>query len=62
MATADLASYQTLRDEKLATLPGVQRLTSTIVMKRIVEDRPYPTRGALGAPLNDAAPLPDSRP
>jgi DNA-binding Lrp family transcriptional regulator len=43
VATADLASYQALRDEKLATLPGVQRLTSTIVMKRIVDDRPYPT-------------------
>ena len=42
VATADLASYQVLRDEKLAALPGVQRLTSTIVMKRIVEDRPYP--------------------
>jgi DNA-binding Lrp family transcriptional regulator len=43
VATADLVSYQALRDEKLATLPGVQRLTSTIVMKRIVDDRPYPT-------------------
>lgn len=43
VATADLASYQAMRDEKLATLPGVQRLTSTIVMKRIVDDRPYPT-------------------
>jgi len=43
VATGDLVSYQALRDEKLATLPGVQRLTSTIVMKRIVEDRPYPT-------------------
>jgi DNA-binding Lrp family transcriptional regulator len=42
VATADLASYQVLRDEKLATLPGVHRLTSTIVMKRIVDDRPYP--------------------
>jgi DNA-binding Lrp family transcriptional regulator len=42
VATADLGAYQALRDEKLATLPGVQRLTSTIVMKRIVEDRPYP--------------------
>jgi DNA-binding Lrp family transcriptional regulator len=42
VATADLAAYQTLRDEQLATLPGVQRLTSTIVMKRIVEERPYP--------------------
>jgi DNA-binding Lrp family transcriptional regulator len=40
--TADIASYQTLRDEKLASLPGVQRLSSTIVMKRIVEDRPLP--------------------
>jgi DNA-binding Lrp family transcriptional regulator len=42
VATADIAAYQTLRDEQLATLPGVQRLTSTIVMKRIVEERPYP--------------------
>ena len=42
VATADLETYQALRDEKLATLPGVQRLTSTIVMKRIVDDRPYP--------------------
>jgi DNA-binding Lrp family transcriptional regulator len=41
-ATADIAAYQTLRDTRLATLPGVGRLTSTIVMKRIVEDRPYP--------------------
>ncbi len=42
VATADLEAYQNLRDEKLATLPGVQRLTSTIVMKRIVDQRPYP--------------------
>ena len=42
VATADLAAYQEMRDTKLATLPGVQRLSSTIVMKRIVEDRPYP--------------------
>jgi DNA-binding Lrp family transcriptional regulator len=42
VATADLAAYQTLRDEKLATLPGVQRLTSTIVMKRVVDERPLP--------------------
>ncbi len=45
VATADIASYQRLRDEKLATLPGVQRLTSTIVMKRVVDDRPFPTAG-----------------
>jgi DNA-binding Lrp family transcriptional regulator len=42
VVTADLAAYQALRDEKLATLPGVQRLTSTIVMKRIVDERPLP--------------------
>ncbi|MGH3150049.1 MAG: Lrp/AsnC family transcriptional regulator [Streptosporangiaceae bacterium] len=42
VATPDLAAYQVLRDEKLATLPGVQRLTSTIVMKRVVDDRPFP--------------------
>jgi DNA-binding Lrp family transcriptional regulator len=42
VATADIAAYQTLRDEYLATLPGVGRLTSTIVMKRIVEERPFP--------------------
>jgi DNA-binding Lrp family transcriptional regulator len=41
VATADIAAYQTLRDA-LATLPGVQRLTSTIVMKRIVDERPFP--------------------
>lgn len=42
VATHDLATYATLRDEKLATLPGVQRLTSTIVMKRVVDHRPLP--------------------
>jgi len=42
VATADLESYAALRDEKLAALPGVHRLTSTIVMKRIVQDRPLP--------------------
>jgi DNA-binding Lrp family transcriptional regulator len=42
VATADLAAYQALRDEKLAALPGVQRLTSTIVMKRVVGHRPLP--------------------
>ena len=52
VATADLAAYQALRDEKLATLPGVQRLTSTIVMKSIVEDRPYPTSPPAGGTLH----------
>jgi hypothetical protein len=26
----------------LSTLPNVQRLTSTLVMKRVVQDRPLP--------------------
>lgn len=42
VATADLPTYAALRDEKLAALPGVQRLTSTIVMKRVVDNRPLP--------------------
>jgi DNA-binding Lrp family transcriptional regulator len=45
VATADIAAYQSLRDAKLATLPGVQRLTSTIVMKRVVDERPFPVEG-----------------
>ncbi len=40
VVTADLEAFQKVYDEQLATLPGVQRLTSTIVMKRLVEDRP----------------------
>lgn len=42
VATADLAAFQRLYDERLATLPGVQRLTSTLVMKHVVRDRPLP--------------------
>jgi DNA-binding Lrp family transcriptional regulator len=42
VATADIAAYQSLRDEKLASLPGVRRLTSTIVMKCVVDERPFP--------------------
>ena len=43
VATADIAAFQKLRDEKLARLPGVQRMTSTIVMTRVVDNRPLPT-------------------
>jgi DNA-binding Lrp family transcriptional regulator len=43
VATTDLAAYQHLYDERLATLPGVQRLTSTLVMKHVVENRPLPS-------------------
>ncbi len=42
VVATDLNDYATLRDQKLATLPGVQRITSTIVMKRIVDNRPLP--------------------
>jgi DNA-binding Lrp family transcriptional regulator len=43
VATEDIGSYQRLRDTKLATLPGIQRLTSTIVMKRVVDERAFVT-------------------
>jgi DNA-binding Lrp family transcriptional regulator len=42
VVTADLKAYAMLEDETLAALPGVQRLTSTLVMKRVVDDRPLP--------------------
>src|SRR5690242_1904264 len=42
IVTADLAAYQRLQDDQLTTLPGVQRMTSTLVSKRIVADRPLP--------------------
>ena len=42
IVTTDLAAYQRLQDERLSALPGVQRMTSTLVMKRIVADRPLP--------------------
>ncbi|GAA2604138.1 Lrp/AsnC family transcriptional regulator [Streptomyces axinellae] len=42
VVTADLAAFQRLYDENLATLPGVQRLSSTLVMKHVVHERPLP--------------------
>jgi DNA-binding Lrp family transcriptional regulator len=42
--TRDLAAYAQLEDDVLATLPGVQRLTSTLVMKNVVSP---------GSPLPD---------
>lgn len=42
IATADLRAFQNLEDDRLAVLPGVQRFTSTLVMKRIVINRPLP--------------------
>lgn len=40
--TRDLPAFQQLYDERLSALPGVQRLTSTLVMKQLVQDRPLP--------------------
>ena len=40
--TQDLPAFQQVYDERLATLPGVRRLSSTLVMKTIVENRPLP--------------------
>ncbi len=38
----DLPAFQKLYDERIATLPGVQRLSSTLVMKSVVQNRPLP--------------------
>ncbi|MFJ1652872.1 Lrp/AsnC family transcriptional regulator [Streptomyces sp. NPDC088337] len=38
----DLEAYRQLYDERLATLPGVQRLSSTLVMADVVSARPLP--------------------
>ena len=39
IVSKDLSAFQRLYDEKLSALIGVQRLTSTIVMKEIVNSR-----------------------
>ena len=40
--TRDLPDFQRLYDEKLSGLAGVQRLTSTLVMKTVIKDRALP--------------------
>ncbi|ENF6042016.1 Lrp/AsnC family transcriptional regulator [Citrobacter amalonaticus] len=40
--TCDLAAFQQLYDKSLSSLPNVLRLTSTLVMKNIVLNRPLP--------------------
>lgn len=40
---ADLDAYAAFEDDVLVSLPGVHRLTSTLVMKTIVDSRPLPT-------------------
>lgn len=42
VAARDLPAFQQFYDDQLATLPGVQLLTSTLVMKNIIEDRTLP--------------------
>lgn len=40
--TRDLPAFQSLYDRSLSALPGVLRLTSTLVMKSVLADRPLP--------------------
>ncbi|PYB76594.1 AsnC family transcriptional regulator [Pseudomonas sp. LB-090624] len=42
VVTADLPAFRELYDEELSRLPNVQRLTSTLVMKHVITDRPLP--------------------
>jgi len=42
VVAVDLDAFRQLYDERLSALPGVLKLTSTLVMKRVVEDRPLP--------------------
>ncbi len=42
VVTADLPAFQVLYDEALSRLPNVQRLSSTLVMKQVIADRPLP--------------------
>jgi DNA-binding Lrp family transcriptional regulator len=38
----DLGTFQRLYDDRLTSLPGVQRLSTTLVMKSVIDDRPLP--------------------
>lgn len=38
----DLEAYRVLYDEQLSAMPGVQRLTSTLVMKNVIQKRAIP--------------------
>lgn len=42
VVSKDLEDFQRLYDAELANLHGVQRLTSTLVMKTVVDTRPLP--------------------
>jgi DNA-binding Lrp family transcriptional regulator len=61
VVAADLNEYAALRDHELASLPGIMRITSTIVMKRIVDNRPLPlpaTSGRARSSLATSGPMP----
>ncbi|KNC18865.1 AsnC family transcriptional regulator [Arthrobacter sp. RIT-PI-e] len=42
VVAADLPAFQRLYDEQIAALPGVLKLSSTLVMKTVVDHRPAP--------------------
>ena len=42
VVAADLPAFQQLYDERLTSLPNVQRLVSTLVMKNVINDRVLP--------------------
>lgn len=42
VVTADLPAFQQLYDQQLSRLPNVLRLTSTLVMKQVIQDRALP--------------------
>jgi DNA-binding Lrp family transcriptional regulator len=42
LVVSSLNGYQEIEDDQLARLPGVLRLTSTIVMKQVLPDRGLP--------------------
>ena len=39
----DIEDFADLRDQRIAALPGVGQVTSTIVMRTIVDNQPLPT-------------------
>ena len=39
----DIEDFADLRDQRIAALPGVEQVTSTIVMRTIVDNQPLPT-------------------
>lgn len=48
VVAVDLPHFQRLYDDELTRLPGVQNLSSTLVMKSIVEHRDLPLGGRRG--------------